>query len=78
MQRQQQIIHQHMASLSDQDRQKFTQMSSGEKHQYLAQRNLLITSNMQMQQTTIGKFLLRYSLYFLRRSHKFEKIPYLI
>ena len=58
MQRQQQIIHQHMASLSDQDRQKFTQMSSGEKHQYLAQRNLLITSNMQMQHTTIGKNLL--------------------
>ena len=59
MQRQQQIIHQHMASLSDQDRQKFTQMSSGEKHQYLAQRNLLITnSGMQMQHTTIGKNLL--------------------
>ena len=58
MQRQQQIIHQHMASLSDQDRQKFTQMSSGEKHQYLAQRNLLITNNMQMQPTTIGKFYL--------------------
>ena len=58
MQRQQQIIHQHMASLSDQDRQKFTQMSSNEKHQYLAQRNLLITSNMQMQHTTIGKNLL--------------------
>ena len=58
MQRQQQIIHQHMASLSDQDRQKFTQMSSNEKHQYLAQRNLLITSNMQMQHTTIGKNIL--------------------
>ena len=58
MQRQEQIIHQHMASLSDQDRQKFTQMSSGEKHQYLAQRNLLITNNVQMQHTTIGKNLL--------------------
>ena len=58
MQRQQQIIHQHMASLSDQDRHKFTQMSSGEKHQYLAQQNLLITRNMQMQNTTIGKNLL--------------------
>ena len=58
MQRQQQIIHQHMASLSDQDRQKFTQMSSGEKHQYLAQRNLLVRNNMQMQHTSIGKNLL--------------------
>ena len=58
MQRQEQIIHQHMASLSEQDRQKFIQMSSGEKHQYLAQRNLLIKNNMQMQPTTIGKFYL--------------------
>ena len=58
MQRQEQIIHQHMASLSEQDCQKFIQMSSGEKHQYLAQRNLLITNNSQMQPTTIGKVYL--------------------
>ena len=56
MARQQQIIHQHMASLSEQDRAKFTQMSSVEKHQYLANRNLLITNTtLQMQHTTIGK-----------------------
>ena len=42
--RQQQIIHQHMDSLSDQDREKLTQMSSVEKYQYFAQRNLLITN----------------------------------
>ena len=42
--RQQQIIHQHMDSLSNQDREKLIQMSSDERMQYLAQQNLLITS----------------------------------
>ena len=42
--RQQQIIHQHMDSLSNQDREKLIQMSSVEQHQYFVQRNLLITS----------------------------------
>ena len=42
--RQEQIIHRHMDSLSDQDRKKLTQMSSVEKYQYFVQRNLLITS----------------------------------
>ena len=43
--RQQQIIHQHMDSLSVQDRKKLIQMSSVEKHQYFVQRNLLITTS---------------------------------
>ena len=42
--RQQQIIHQHMDSLSDQEHKKLIQMSSVEKYQYFVQRNLLITS----------------------------------
>ena len=41
--RQKQIIRQHICSLSDQDCQKLTQMSSAEMRQYFSQRNLLIT-----------------------------------
>ena len=64
--RQQQIIHQHIGTLSDQDLQKVKQMSSAETRQYLCQRNLLITitnsyenimtNTMQIQHTTKGKF----------------------
>ena len=43
LERQQQIIHQHMDSQSVQDRTKFIQMSPVERLQYLAQQNLLIT-----------------------------------
>ena len=41
MQRQQQTIQQHMASLSEQDRQTFSQLSYIENYHYLAQHNLL-------------------------------------
>lgn len=44
MLRQQQIIQQHMATLSMEERAKFTQMRPHEKQEYLAQRNLLITN----------------------------------
>ena len=44
LERQKQIISQHMEYTSDQDRKKLTQMSSVEKYQYFVQRNLLITS----------------------------------
>ena len=44
MAKQQQIVQHHLSSLSDQDKAKFSAMSSQEKHQYLAQRNLLITN----------------------------------
>ena len=64
--RQKQIIRQHICSLSDQDKQKIKQMSSAEIRQYCCQRNLLITNTnsyeniitntMQIQHTTKGKF----------------------
>ena len=41
MQRQQQVIDQHLASLSEQDRQQFNQLSFVENYHYLAQHNLL-------------------------------------
>ena len=41
MQRQQQVIDQHTASLSEQDRQKYNQLSYIENYHYLAQHNLL-------------------------------------
>ena len=41
MQRQQQVIDQHTASLSEQDRQKYNQLSYVENYHYLAQHNLL-------------------------------------
>ena len=41
MQRQQQVIDQHTASLSEQDRRKFYQLSYVENYHYLAQHNLL-------------------------------------
>jgi hypothetical protein len=41
MQRQQQTVQQHMASLSEQDHQKFNQLSFVENYHYLAQHNLL-------------------------------------
>ena len=41
MQRQQQTIQQHMASLSEKDRQTFSQLSYIENYHYLAQHNLL-------------------------------------
>ena len=47
--RQKQIIRQHIGTLSDQDCQKLKQMSSAEMRQYFSQRNLLITN-------TKGKF----------------------
>ena len=40
--RQQQIIRQHIGTLSDQDCRKLTEMSSAEMHHYFSQRNLLI------------------------------------
>ena len=43
LERQKQIISQHMEYTSDQDRKKFIQMSPVERLQYLAQQNLLIT-----------------------------------
>ena len=64
--RQQQIIHQHIGTLSVQDLQKLKQMSSAETRQYLSQRNLLITNTnsfeniitntMQIQHTSKGKY----------------------
>ena len=41
MQRQQQTVQQHLASLSEQDRQQFNQLSFVENYHYLAQHNLL-------------------------------------
>ena len=41
MQRQQQTVQQHLASLSEQDRHKFNQLSYDENFHYLAQHNLL-------------------------------------
>ena len=41
MQRQQETIQQHLASLSEQDRQTFSQLSYIENYHYLAQHNLL-------------------------------------
>ena len=41
-QKQQQIIHQHVQTLTIEQRQQFAAMSAMEKQQYLAQRNLLL------------------------------------
>ena len=41
-QKQQQIIHQHVQTLTLEQRQQFAAMSAMEKQQYLAQRNLLL------------------------------------
>ena len=41
MQRQQQVIDQHLASLSEQDRQTFSQLSYIENYHYLVRHNLL-------------------------------------
>ena len=43
--RQEQIIRQHIQSLSVEDQSKFTQMNPHEKHEYLSQRNLLLNTN---------------------------------
>ena len=59
-QKQQQIIHQHVQTLTIEQRQQFAAMSAMEKQQYLAQRNLLLPNpsanwgqQVQLQQHTI-------------------------
>ena len=56
--RQKQIIRQHICSLSDQEKQKLTEMSSAEMRQYFSQRNLLIPNYYEniIANTTKGKF----------------------
>merc|ERR1719147_436013 len=65
MQRQQQIIQQHIQGITLEQRQQFSQMTPPEKQRYLAERNLLLPNpraawgpgpggqNVQLQRTTI-------------------------
>ena len=57
--KQEQIIRQHLATLSEEDRQRFNQMNPPERHEYLSQRNLILRIPIVLNQSLFHTMSLR-------------------